>query len=87
MPTALPALVHLNIRKPMLHNWRKEFARYLRAQGVPAKATPRTTAVWKSNRIKLPGIYRPANLRPVSSARSPLKIADNGSYLKTASHT
>lgn len=29
---------HLNIRKPMLWEWRKEFARHLCALGVPAKA-------------------------------------------------
>jgi hypothetical protein len=32
----------LNIRKPMLRAWRQEFARCLRSQGIPAKASPRS---------------------------------------------
>jgi hypothetical protein len=51
----------LNIRKATLRLWREEFARHLRALGVPANATPRyvrgETAPRKSD-----GIYR-ANLR------------------------
>lgn len=35
----------LNIRKPMLRQWRVEFARLLIAQGIPAKATRRTVVV------------------------------------------
>jgi hypothetical protein len=31
----------LNIRRATLRNWRREFARHLRAQGVAANATPR----------------------------------------------
>jgi Relaxase/Mobilisation nuclease domain len=46
---------HLNIRKPMLREWRKEFARHLRALGVPAKATRRTA---RRKKTKLRGIYR-----------------------------
>jgi hypothetical protein len=34
--------VRLNIRKPMLREWRREFARHLGALGVAAKATERT---------------------------------------------
>jgi MobA/VirD2-like, nuclease domain len=47
---------HLNIRKSMLRQWRKEFARLLRAQGVRAKATRRTSLPKRATR--LPGIYR-----------------------------
>ena len=48
---------HLNIRKPMLREWRTAFARHLRALGVPAKAT-RRTALRKTGRTNLRGIYR-----------------------------
>src|SRR5882672_1486466 len=33
--------VRLNIRKPTLREWRREFARHLRAQGIAANATDR----------------------------------------------
>jgi hypothetical protein len=47
----------LNIRKATLRAWRGEFARHLRALGVPANATER--AVRGENRSpKLDGIYR-----------------------------
>lgn len=47
----------LNIRKATLREWRREFARHLRALGVPANATER--AVRSENRSpKLDGIYR-----------------------------
>lgn len=47
----------LNIRKDTLRSWRAEFARHLRALGVPANATER--AVRGENRTpKLDGIYR-----------------------------
>jgi predicted transcriptional regulator len=47
----------LNIRKPTLRAWRREFARHLRVLGVPANATER--AVRGENRSpKLDGIYR-----------------------------
>lgn len=47
----------LNIRKDTLRRWRAEFARHLRALGVPANATER--AVRGENRTpKLDGIYR-----------------------------
>jgi hypothetical protein len=49
---------HLNIRKPMLPEWRKEFARQLCALGVPAKATRRTA---RRNMTKLTGIDRPVS--------------------------
>jgi hypothetical protein len=48
---------HLNIRKPTLRDWRNEFARYLRAQGVAAKATRR--GVHRNTRPgSLRGIFR-----------------------------
>lgn len=47
----------LHIRKATLRRWREEFARHLRALGVPANATER--AVRGENRSpKLDGIYR-----------------------------
>jgi hypothetical protein len=47
----------LHIRKATLRRWRQEFARHLRALGVPANATER--AVRGENRSpKLDGIYR-----------------------------
>ena len=49
--------VRLNIRKATLREWRKEFARHLRAHGVEANATER--AVRGSPLVtKLDGIYR-----------------------------
>lgn len=51
----------LNIRKAMLREWRREFARHLREQGIAANATER--AVRGEIRLcKTDGIYR-ANLR------------------------
>ena len=47
----------LNIRKATLRGWRREFARHLRALGVPANATER--GVRGQNRsAKLDGIFR-----------------------------
>jgi type IV secretory pathway VirD2 relaxase len=49
----------LNIRKATLREWRKEFARYLRGQGVAANATAR--AARGATRLhKLDGIHRAA---------------------------
>lgn len=64
---------HLNIRKRMLHEWRKEFACHLRAQGVSAKAT-RPTSLRKVRATKLQGIYRWRNddKRVSTSAYAPL---------------
>ena len=53
---------HLNIRKPMLQEWRKDFAHHLRALGVAAKAT-RRMASRKMRTSRLQGIYRPVNRR------------------------
>jgi hypothetical protein len=49
--------VRLNIRKATLREWRKEFARHLRAHGVEANATERAV---RGNRLpaKRDGIYR-----------------------------
>jgi hypothetical protein len=49
--------VRLNIRKATLREWRREFARHLRAHGVEANATERAV---RGNRLtaKLDGIYR-----------------------------
>src|SRR5437879_11305464 len=49
----------LNIRRATLREWRREFARHLREQGVPANATER--AIRGENRPqKSDGIYRAA---------------------------
>ena len=47
----------LNIRKATLREWRQEFARHLRALGVPANATERAVR-GESRSPKLDGIYR-----------------------------
>lgn len=49
----------LNIRRATLRQWRAEFARHLRALGVPANATPRYVRGETSPR-KTDGIYRAA---------------------------
>jgi Relaxase/Mobilisation nuclease domain len=49
--------VRLNIRKTTLREWRREFARHLRAQGISANATEK--AVRGATRADLPdGMYR-----------------------------
>jgi type IV secretion system T-DNA border endonuclease VirD2 len=49
----------LNIRKPMLRQWRREFARHLRSLGVPANATERVVR-GQALSSKRDGIYRAA---------------------------
>ena len=49
----------LNIRKATLRDWRSEFARHLRALGVPANATDRYVR-GESKQRKSDGIYRSA---------------------------
>ena len=49
--------IRLNIRKVTLREWRMEFARHLRAQGVPANATERAVR-GESRSPKIDGIYR-----------------------------
>jgi hypothetical protein len=57
--------IRLNIRKSTLREWRRDFARHLRAQGIEANATER--AVRGEVRInKIDGIYR-AQRRGVST--------------------
>jgi hypothetical protein len=51
--------VRLHIRKAMLHGWRTEFARHLRALGVPANATQRYVR-GVTHPQKIDGIYRAA---------------------------
>jgi hypothetical protein len=51
--------VRLNIRKATLREWRQEFARHLREQGIEANATERAVR-GKSRMHKLDGIYRAA---------------------------
>lgn len=70
--TAEGRLYHLNIRKPLLREWRQEFARHLCALGVPAKATRRAE---RRKTAKVPGIYRPASQRPGPPARNVEKRA------------
>lgn len=65
--TAERRLYRLNIRKPMLREWRQEFARHLNVLGIPAKATRRAE---RRNRVSLPGIYRPTTRRPSPVARN-----------------
>jgi MobA/VirD2-like, nuclease domain len=48
----------LNIRKATLREWRREFARHLRALGVPANATERPVR-GQYRSAKLDAIYRP----------------------------
>lgn len=58
---------HLNIRKPMLRQWRQEFARHLCMLEIPAKATRRAA---RRKTTELPGIYRPARQRSGPAARN-----------------
>lgn len=51
--------VRLNIHKATLREWRKEFARHLREQGIEANATDRAVR-GESRTHKLDGIYRAA---------------------------
>ena len=64
--TAEGRLYHLNIRKPMLHEWRREFARHLNVLGIPAKATQKAE---RRNMTRLPGIYRSLSPAPVARKR------------------
>jgi predicted transcriptional regulator len=57
--------VRLNIRKPALREWRREFARHLRARGITANATERAVR-GQTKTPKLNGIYR-AQQRGVST--------------------
>lgn len=59
---------HLNIRKPMLRQWRQDFARHLCALGIPAKATRKVGR--RKTTTGLPGIYRPVSQRSGPAARN-----------------
>lgn len=60
--------LRLNIRKPILRNWRKTFACHLRAEGVAAKATQPTAR--RSSRVgRLKGMSRPMSRRPAHQNR------------------
>jgi hypothetical protein len=50
--------VRLNVRKETLREWRREFARHLRQQGIAANATDRFVR-GETKSHKLDGIYRP----------------------------
>jgi hypothetical protein len=69
--------IRLNIRKATLRDWRREFARHLREQGIEANATER--AVRAENRVsKIDGIFR-AQRRGASThirARAELTAAE-----------
>ena len=60
--------VRLNIRKATLRDWRREFARHLRAHGVEANATERAV---RGNSVasKLDGIYRAERRRESEHTR------------------
>ena len=69
--------VRLNIRKPMLREWRREFARHLCALGVAAKATEQAGRL--RQRVTTPkGIYRPgrASRAPRLPERPNLRFRD-----------
>jgi len=56
---SLATIKRLNIRKATLREWRREFARHLRNQGIEANATERAVP-GESRARKLDGIYRAA---------------------------
>jgi Relaxase/Mobilisation nuclease domain len=72
--------VRLNIRKATLRDWRREFARHLRARGVAANATDRAVRGLSGN-SKSDGIYR-ASLRQDSTATN-ARIEGVASELRT----
>src|SRR5207237_7114591 len=59
----------LNIRKATLREWRREFARHLRDQGIAANATERAVR-GESRTHKKDGIYRAAQRGDSSYLRS-----------------
>jgi hypothetical protein len=74
--------VRLNIRKATLREWRREFARHLRAQGISANATER--AVRGARRANLSdGMYRA--LQRGASSRILWQVGSPGMERKTAS--
>ena len=74
--------VRLNIRKATLREWRREFARHLRAQGISANATEK--AVRGATRANLSdGMYRA--MQRGASRRIQEHVGSAGSERKTAS--
>lgn len=69
--------VRLHIRKATLRGWRAEFARHLRALGVPANATERAVR-GESRSTKLDGIYRAEQREESwrSSSRAEMAVDD-----------
>jgi hypothetical protein len=62
----------LNIRKATLREWRREFARHLRAHGVPANATQRAVRGQSRGSLR-DGIYRAAQRRGSTHLRQRLQ--------------
>jgi hypothetical protein len=74
--------VRLNIRKATLREWRREFARHLRAQGISANATEK--AVRGATRAKVSdGMYRA--MQRGASRRIPHQVCSPGVERTTAS--
>jgi hypothetical protein len=66
--------VRLNIRKATLREWRREFARHLREQGIEANATER--AVRGETRItKIDGVFRAAGRGASTHMRTRVELA------------
>lgn len=66
--------VRLNIRKATLRDWRREFARHLREQGVPANATERVVR-GETRTPKKDGIYRAMRRGDSSHMRERVRAA------------
>ena len=73
--------VRLNIRKATLREWRRDFARHLRALGVPANATERAVRGVKRS-PKLDGIYRTDQRGESWHVRAHLKEVGNEMRLR-----
>ncbi len=65
--------VRLNIRKATLREWRREFARHLREQGIAANATERA-ARGEPRTTKLDGIYRAARRGDSTHIRARIEL-------------
>jgi hypothetical protein len=66
--------VRLNIRKATLREWRREFARHLREQCVPANATERVVR-GETRTLKKDGIYRATRRGDSSHMRERVRAA------------
>jgi hypothetical protein len=73
----------LNIRKATLREWRQEFARHLREQGIAANATERAVR-GQSRAAKTDGIFRASQRRELTHwrerAESVAQELQNGSF-------